>query len=345
MEHTQSQDSVDQALEPLCPSSAEQTLDQQRRIAYLQAMGIPVWLSRSSNHTMPPMAAATSTKSVDVAQAQTSRTQHSTIEIVADLAANLAAKPTPLAKQAPSHPSAVQVAQTTIVDQPTKLKQADDLPLSHTATWESLAQQVTRCQRCEIHRYRTQTVFGVGNRQADWMIIGEAPGADEDRQGEPFVGRAGQLLTNILAAINLPREQVYIANVLKCRPPNNRDPHKKEIQHCEGYLKRQIELVQPKVILVVGRIAAQTLLQTSLPVGKMRGKIHRLPESQIPLVVTYHPAYLLRQPVEKRKVWDDLRRAREVYDPLNLNSNPSSNPMVHQPTLTHVDNDGGADDY
>ncbi|HHC74369.1 MAG TPA: uracil-DNA glycosylase, partial [Thiothrix sp.] len=206
--------------------------------------------------------------------------------------------------------------QSAVIMKLEKQDKADDrVDLNH-ATWDSLEQQVTRCQRCDIHRYRTQTVFGVGNRQADWMIIGEAPGADEDRQGEPFVGRAGQLLTNILAAIHLPREQVYIANVLKCRPPNNRDPYKKEIHHCQDYLKRQIELVQPKIILVVGRIAAQTLLQTQLPVGKMRGKIHYLPELQIPLVVTYHPAYLLRQPVEKRKVWDDLRRAREIYDPL-----------------------------
>ena len=154
-------------------------------------------------------------------------------------------------------------------------------------------------------------MFGVGNNNAQWMVIGEAPGADEDRQGEPFVGRAGKLLNEMLRAVGLPREDVYIANVLKCRPPNNRDPLPAEVAQCEPYLKRQVELVQPKIILAVGRIAAQNLLQTDITIGKLRGQ--QFSYAGIPLVVTYHPAYLLRSPAEKRKAWDDLRFARDVW--------------------------------
>lgn len=174
--------------------------------------------------------------------------------------------------------------------------------------WSALQQQVQNCTLCsELAASRTQTVFGVGDRQAQWLVIGEAPGADEDAQGEPFVGRAGQLLNAMLLAIGLQREQVYIANVLKCRPPNNRDPKADEAAHCEPYLQRQIALIQPRLILVVGRIAAQSLLKTDTPIGKLRGRVHRY--GDIPLVVTYHPAYLLRSPGEKRKAWDDLRLA------------------------------------
>lgn len=174
--------------------------------------------------------------------------------------------------------------------------------------WTALQQRVQHCTLCsELAASRTQTVFGVGDRQAQWLVIGEAPGADEDAQGEPFVGRAGQLLNAMLQAIGLQREQVYIANVLKCRPPNNRDPKPDEAAHCEPYLQRQIALLQPQLILVVGRVAAQNLLKTDTPIGKLRGSVHRY--NDIPLVVTYHPAYLLRSPGEKRKAWDDLRLA------------------------------------
>jgi DNA polymerase len=150
-------------------------------------------------------------------------------------------------------------------------------------------------------------VFGVGNTQADLLVIGEAPGADEDRQGEPFVGRAGQLLNAMLLATGFKREQVFIANILKCRPPNNRDPRPEEALRCEPFLLRQIELIQPKVILSAGRISAQNLLKTDIAVGKLRGRVHRFGERQIPLVVTYHPAYLLRSPEQKGKSWDDLQ--------------------------------------
>ena len=179
-----------------------------------------------------------------------------------------------------------------------------------TLDWPALAQQVANCQLCELHATRTQAVFGVGNQQADWLIIGEAPGADEDRQGEPFVGRAGQLLNAMLKAIGLSREQVYIANILKCRPPNNRDPRPEEAACCSPYLQRQIELIQPKLILALGRIAAQRLLQTNTSLARLRGQVHTLETTQSPVIVTYHPAYLLRSPAEKRKAWEDLQFAQ-----------------------------------
>jgi uracil-DNA glycosylase len=179
--------------------------------------------------------------------------------------------------------------------------------------WPELESRVACCTRCVLHETRTRTVFGAGNRTADWLIIGEAPGADEDRQGEPFVGRAGQLLTAMLAAIGCRREEAYITNILKCRPPGNRDPLPSEVTCCHDYLERQIELVAPGLILVVGRIAAHNLLQTDLPIGRLRGRVHHYGEAGIPLVVTYHPAYLLRSPLEKRKSWEDLQLAQKVH--------------------------------
>jgi len=153
----------------------------------------------------------------------------------------------------------------------------------------------------------------VGNRRADWLIIGEAPGAEEDRQGEPFVGRAGQLLNAMLKSLGLPRESVFIANVLKSRPPGNRDPKPDEVAACLPYLMRQIALLQPKLMLAVGRIAAQNLLATNLALARLRGQVHTFGELNTPLIVTYHPAYLLRSPADKRKAWEDLKFARSVY--------------------------------
>ena len=181
---------------------------------------------------------------------------------------------------------------------------------SDVLTWDDLRAAVAACTSCSLHTSRTQTVFGVGDPQADWMIIGEAPGAEEDRRGEPFVGRAGKLLDEMLRAVGRSRDRVFIANILKCRPPNNRDPKAEESAACRGYLQRQIELVEPKIILAVGRIAAQLLLETDEPVGRLRGSRHQLGDT--PLVVTYHPAYLLRSPTQKRKAWDDLRLAKRL---------------------------------
>lgn len=178
-----------------------------------------------------------------------------------------------------------------------------------TDEWEALRSAVADCQRCELWRGRTQTVFGVGNPSASWMIIGEAPGVEEDRRGEPFVGRAGQLLDAMLQAVGVSRDDVYIANILKCRPPDNRDPRPVEIEACSGHLSAQIGLVRPRVILAVGRVAAQALLGVDLPLGRLRGRVHvRAPEG-IPLIVTYHPAYLLRSPAAKGKAWEDLKLA------------------------------------
>ncbi len=184
-------------------------------------------------------------------------------------------------------------------------------------SWQLLEADVQTCQQCsELAASRTRTVFGVGNRQADILVIGEAPGQDEDAQGEPFVGPAGKLLNAMLLAIELQREQVYIANILKCRPPGDRDPSRIEATNCSAYLKRQIALLQPKAILIVGRIAAQNLLSSELAIGKMRGQDYHYPvhDRHIPVIVTYHPAYLLRKPGEKRKSWQDLLRLKALME-------------------------------
>jgi DNA polymerase len=178
--------------------------------------------------------------------------------------------------------------------------------------WQQLERSVAACTKCELHGSRTQTVFGVGNRNADLLIIGEAPGRDEDLQGEPFVGRAGQLLNAMLAAIGMQRQQVYIANILKCRPPNNRDPGPEEAAACNPWLQQQIELIQPAVILALGRVAAHNLLNTDQSLASMRSRQHDY--AGIPLIVSYHPAYLLRKPVEKRKSWQDLKRVKTMIN-------------------------------
>lgn len=183
-------------------------------------------------------------------------------------------------------------------------------PQLDPSDWGILETEVRGCTKCPLHTTRTQTVFGVGNRNAQWMFIGEAPGADEDAKGEPFVGRAGQLLNAMISALGLKREDVYIANILKCRPPNNRDPQPTEVEQCEPYLVRQIALIQPKLIVALGRHAAHSLLKTDLALARLRGQV--LSYQDIPLVVTYHPAYLLRTPSDKRKAWEDLCRARNL---------------------------------
>ena len=180
--------------------------------------------------------------------------------------------------------------------------------------WETLQREVSECRLCPLHEGRTQTVFGVGDVNADWMLIGEAPGAEEDRRGEPFVGRAGKLLDSMLKALGLDRQQVFIANILKCRPPNNRDPRPEEVLACGNYLNQQINTVKPRLIIALGRVAAQNLLKTETPIGKMRGKRFHYGDPPIPVVVTYHPAYLLRSPREKRKSWQDLQLAMTLYN-------------------------------
>jgi DNA polymerase len=192
------------------------------------------------------------------------------------------------------------------------LKEKPAMPGVESLDWDGLQQYVANCERCELCRTRTNTVFGVGNPDADVMIIGEAPGADEDAKGEPFVGRAGQLLDNMLKAIGLDRQQVFIANILKCRPPDNRNPSFEEVTACEGYLNRQIDLIQPKIILSVGGVSAKNLLKTEEAVGRLRLQQHQLVNRKLPVLVTYHPAYLLRKPSEKAKSWEDLKKLKQV---------------------------------
>jgi DNA polymerase len=180
-----------------------------------------------------------------------------------------------------------------------------ELLLSKTLTLKEIRGILGECTRCKLHPHRTQIVFGVGNPKADLVFVGEAPGADEDAQGEPFVGRAGQLLTRMIEAIGLKREEVYICNVIKCRPPNNRTPEPDEIAACEPFLLAQLKAINPKLICTLGGIAVQTLLKTKAPLSKLRGKFHDY--QGIPLLVTYHPAYLLRNPGEKRAAWQDLQ--------------------------------------
>jgi DNA polymerase len=195
-------------------------------------------------------------------------------------------------------------------------------PVTHMG-WAELKQAVVECQACSLAKTRIQTVFGVGDENADWLFVGEAPGAEEDRRGEPFVGAAGQLLDNMLAAIQLKRgENVYIANVLKCRPPQNRDPHGEEVVKCDPFLKRQVELIQPRLIVAMGRFAAQSVLNTDAAIGALRGKLHNY--NGVPVIVTYHPAYLLRNMPDKARAWEDLCFARVTMRQLQSVDSPAS---------------------
>lgn len=180
------------------------------------------------------------------------------------------------------------------------------------ANLEEVASAVRGCQRCRLSRERKNAVPGTGNPVADWMFIGEAPGRDEDLQGLPFVGRSGQLLTSMIAALGLARDQVFIANAIKCRPPDNRDPEEHEVEQCTPYLKAQIAMIQPRVIVALGRISARLLLDAheKTPMSELRGAVHTYEKTGIPLIVTYHPAYLLRSPDQKRVAWQDLLLAR-----------------------------------
>lgn len=179
-------------------------------------------------------------------------------------------------------------------------------------TWPELQKQVQACTKCPLHESRTQAVFGVGSETADLVFVGEAPGQQEDLNGEPFVGRAGQLLDRMLLAIGLKREQIYIANILKCRPPNNRDPKPEEQACCTPYLQQQLHLLKPKVIVALGRISAQYLLKSTMPLSRLRGEQHGYGEENTPLLVTYHPAYLLRRPGDKAKAWEDLLKIKNM---------------------------------
>ena len=180
----------------------------------------------------------------------------------------------------------------------------DSSLMNSQSDWDSLRNEIRACHRCDLSTTRTQVVIDSGNPAANWMFVGEAPGEQEDLQGEPFVGRAGQLLEEMIHALGLTRESVYIANILKCRPPRNRDPLPIEVELCESFLVRQVQMVKPAILIALGRIAAQNLLKTQTPIGKLRGQVHEFEGT--PLIVTYHPAYLLRSQTEKRRAWQDL---------------------------------------
>ena len=288
-------------------------MERARRLEYLRAMGVEAWERRN----MPaPMAQPAAEIVVDV-----SASGHPAASGTAP------AQPAPTSRTTSTFPSsgrpqpsvgtgaaAEALARIPVVS---TARAADQpVPTDVESQWESLRGEVLSCTKCALHSTRTQGVFGVGNRRAEWLIIGEAPGAEEDRRGEPFVGRAGQLLNAMLKAIGLPREQVFIANVLKSRPPNNRDPKPDEVAACLPYLLRQIALLQPRLMLAVGRIAAQNLLATDMALGRLRGQVHHFGELNTPLIVTYHPAYLLRSPADKRKAWEDLKFARSTFQRL-----------------------------
>ena len=276
----------------------------ERQQAMLGEIGIRLWSPPQSPSQPPPVVAEPAV----AAPAVPAR-----VEPVAPIAAPRAEPVMPAAAverpRVESAPVVLRAASTgTSATLPTTAVQAMD--------WPELQAAVEACRACGLCESRRQAVFGVGNPQAHWMLVGEAPGEQEDLQGEPFVGKSGQLLDNMLRAIGLTREaaeparQVYIANVLKCRPPHNRNPDPQEVQRCEPYLQRQVELVRPRLILAMGRFAVQSLLKTAEPIGRLRGKPHSY--HGVPVVVTYHPAYLLRNPLDKARAWEDLCLAREL---------------------------------
>jgi DNA polymerase len=277
-------------------------MNRARARRYLAELGIQVW-ERRSFPQHPASAASPGVAPVSSQLADGPRTPPVSLATMPEPKATSSAQ-----RLAPTERQADGVEQHT-GPLPAGEERADRIA---QLDWDDLQREVSGCTACALHTSRTQTVFGVGDRQADWLIVGEAPGADEDRQGEPFVGRAGKLLDAMLFALGLRREQVFIANILKCRPPNNRDPAPEEIRCCWPFLDRQITLLAPRIILAIGRIAAQSLLQTEVPVGKLRGRVHRYQPGNIPLIVSYHPAYLLRSPREKRKSWEDLQLARRT---------------------------------
>jgi uracil-DNA glycosylase family 4 len=289
-------------------------MDPARRREYLQAIGVDVWLPRhapappiGSDRVATPETLAAEASAPEASRAAPARAEVSGLEVSRVEASR--AEPTVSSLE----PARERVPEVRPAFRSPASPQSEPLPAEIQSQWETLKAEVLGCTKCPLHATRTQGVFGVGNRRADWLIIGEAPGAEEDRQGEPFVGRGGQLLNAMLRAIGLPRESVFIANVLKSRPPGNRDPKPDEVAACLPYLMRQIALLQPKLMLAVGRIAAQNLLATDVSLGRLRGQVHTFGELNTPLIVTYHPAYLLRTPADKRKAWEDLKFARSVF--------------------------------
>lgn len=266
------------------------------RRRYLQALGLRDFLREAT----PVVADATQARATKATSPQLPTRD-------AGAARRTTPTPTP-ATTAPPAAASASVPASAAVEPPAVVA-----PVPKLDSLEAARQCVASCERCGLHGTRTQTVFGVGGANAPLMVVGEGPGAEEDRKGEPFVGRAGQLLDAMLAAIGHSRDgNTYIANVVKCRPPNNRDPQAEEVAACRPFLDAQIQLIQPRLILAVGRVAAQRLLDSPQPLAKLRGQIHHYGETQVPVWVSYHPAYLLRSPQEKAKAWQDLKRVHAL---------------------------------
>lgn len=281
------------------------------KLALLREMGLTAWVRRDAPTPQAPSSAVTPVEAVEVAEVA-----HQPVPTAGKVEPADPAPATTQARPAGGWPAPPRVPETAPTGQAAPLQAAAHAPTGVPAAsiasmdWPALHEAVAGCTACKLCRSRRQTVFGVGALRADWMIVGEAPGEQEDLKGEPFVGPAGKLLDQMLHAVGLARDpgsgqgRVYIANVLKCRPPHNRNPEPEEMARCEPFLKRQIELVQPRIILAMGRFAVQTLLQSQEAIGRLRGRVHRY--QGIPVVVTYHPAYLLRNLPDKAKAWDDL---------------------------------------
>ena len=280
-----------------------------RRAQFLEVLGIPTeWLPRA------PRAAQAEVQADVAAQPAAMPAAEPPAAVMAVPVAAAVAHPEapPAAPLAPPAPERAAPALVPAGPAPSAAQAEREAAIA-AMDWPALEAAVGRCTACGLCQTRTNTVFGVGARQAEWMLVGEAPGENEDLQGEPFVGQAGKLLDNMLGALGLARgRNVFIANVLKCRPPGNRNPEAEEVAQCEPFLRRQIALVRPRVIVVLGRFAAQSLLRTTTPIGKLRGTVHAY--EGIPVVVTYHPAYLLRTLTDKARAWEDLCLAREVHD-------------------------------
>ena len=278
------------------------TLDPVRRRLYLEAMGIQVW-----RHRAGAPAGEGDDAPRDAGQAADPLPAAASLSSGAPSANRVSTAPEaprlPITPNSPFSPTARSGPGAPV---PARVDTAAPTVEVSTLGWDELRAAVATCRACGLCATRTQTVFGVGRRDADLMFIGEAPGAEEDRRGEPFVGRAGQLLDRMLAAIGLDRDQVFIANILKCRPPGNRDPKPEEAAACRAFLLRQIALVQPRVLVSLGRISAQNLLESDEAVGRLRGRWLSFGPSALPLMVTYHPSYLLRSPEQKARAWQDL---------------------------------------
>ncbi len=284
-------------------------MNQQQRHIYLSAMGITIWQQRDKNHLLPRH------DNAEQIVKKTPHKKHNTNKLITDITEESFFQPIihPISKSKtlPSKSTPTAETQTTPIDYA-------------TLDWPDLKATVTTCQQCALAKARNQAIFGQGNHHALLMIIGDAPADDEDRQGLPFAGKTAQLLTNMLNAIDIQSQDVYLTNLVKCRPPNNRPPYTKELKQCNGFIDQQIKLIQPDLILVVGRVAAQQLLKSTHSLAQLRNKIHTLEPANIPLIATYHPAYLLRQTSAKAKAWQDLQQIQEQLLSLNKHRKPSA---------------------